>query len=149
MDDVKAYLESTGPATEGLFNILNNYAWSKLNTLVERTEARKLYRLNETRAEFEANDVARDVISGAILQIAYAAIDKYSSISEKPSSVHEFEQNINSLAHSLPNSRLNKNRMFDLPLKFCIGRKLGILPMGVIVYAGRMSVVMQLEQRAC
>jgi hypothetical protein len=135
MEDAKGYLTSTAPAVEGLFKLMNQYGWGKMRVIVELTECKSRAELKKAKAAFSSKDVARDVISGSILQIAYAAIDVYAPSIQKPQKVLEFEAEINKML----TSSLKKPRCkhFELPKAFCVGRLLGHLPIGLVIYAAR------------
>lgn len=135
MEDALSYMIATEPAAEGLFKLLNAYAWSKMRALVDLTKSRTREELEKHKESFTSTDVARDVISGSILQIAYVALDRYAKPSGKSKNVIHFESEINRLIKENPNTRAKGP--FSLPDRFCVGRDIGQLPMGMLIYAGR------------
>jgi len=134
MDDAKSYLTSTTPATEGLFKLLNQYGWQKMRAIVDMTKSTTRDEIEEHKSKYSSVDVAREVIAGSILQIAFVAIKEYGVPQEKPPLVLEFEEQINKLISASPKTRC-KN--FSLPAGFCVGRELGHLPIGLVIYAAR------------
>lgn len=138
MQDARSYLEDTRSATAGLFNLLNQYGWEKMRKLVDLMNSKTKSELDVHKANFSSNDIAREVIAGSILQIAYVAIAKYGSPPAKSPNVITFESQINRLIKAHPKAtRWKKKTAFELPVKFCIGRDLDHLPLGMVVYAGR------------
>lgn len=135
METARSYIERTKPAAEGLFKILNSYAWEKIRAFVEITKSRTRDDLDARKAEFEATDVAREVIAGSILQLAYFAIDSFAVFSAKSEGALHFESEINRLVRESPKARVKG--AFSLPEKFCVGRDIGDLPLGMLVFAGR------------
>jgi hypothetical protein len=94
MEDAKAYLTSTEPAMEGLFRLLNQYGWHKVRAIVDIVNSKTRQNLKIGKTNYSSVDVARDVIAGSILQIAYVAIKQYSVVSDKPDSVLDFVSKI-------------------------------------------------------
>ena len=135
METARSYLERTKPAAEGLFKLLNGYDWDKMRAFVELTRVRTLEELNVRKGAFEATDVAREVIAGSILQLAYFAIDKFVVFAGKSAGALHFESEMNRLLHESSKPRIKGS--FSLPEKFCVGREIGDLPLGMLVFAGR------------
>ncbi len=136
MEDSRTFMESTRPAAEGLFQLLHQYGWQKMRAFVALTKSKTRGELDANNAEFGSNDIAREVIAGSILQIAYVAIAKYASPGAKsPNAVH-FESEVNRLIRENP-QRVRRSDNFELPSQFCVGRDIGDLPLGMIIYAGR------------
>jgi hypothetical protein len=135
MEDARSYLIATAPATEGLFKLLNSYGWAKMRALVELTKSRTREELEEHKESFSSTDVAREVIAGSILQIAYVALSRYAVPSGKSTNALHFASEINRLIRENPSTRTKGP--FSLPDKFCVGREIGHLPMGMLIYAGR------------
>ncbi|GAO35481.1 hypothetical protein SCT_0868 [Sulfuricella sp. T08] len=135
MEGAHSYMTSTAPATEGLFRLLNSYGWHKMQAFVELTKSRTREELDKHKENFSSTDVAREVIAGSILQIAYVAIERYAVRKGKSDNALYFESEINRLIQENPKAR--SKRAFLLPEEFCVGRDIGHLPMGMIVYAGR------------
>lgn len=137
MEDALSYMISTAPAAEGLFRLLNEYGWQKMQAFFDRTKSKTIQELALHTDTFSSTDVAREVIAGSILQIAYFAIESHAVQKGKsPNAVH-FETEINRLIRENPNTRWKKGGAFALPDKFCIGRDIGHLPLGIVVFAGR------------
>lgn len=128
---------STAPATEGLFRLLNEYGWQKMRAFVDLTNSKTRAELEERKEAFSSTDVAREVIAGSILQIAYIAIERYAVQKGKSEKALHFEAEINRLILENPNTRWKANKPFVLPDEFCVGREIGDLPLGMIVFAGR------------
>ena len=105
-----------------------------MRAIVDIVNSKTRQSLKIGKTNYSSVDVARDVIAGSILQIAYVAIKQYSVVSDKPASVLEFESKINALIDCSPSARC---KHFSLPLVFCVGRHLGELPIGLVVYAAR------------
>lgn len=139
MQDARTYMEDTRPAVEGLFRLLNQYDWQGMREIVAVINSKTEGELAANKANLGSKDIAREVIAGSILQIAYVAIAKYACPAAKSSNVISFESGINKLmkAESGHVRKDIKKKTFELPKKFCIGRDFGLLPLGMIVYAGR------------
>jgi hypothetical protein len=135
MEDARSYMVNTAPATEGLFKLLNEYGLHKMRAFVDLTKSKTRKELERHKANFTSVDVAREVIAGSILQIAYIAIKRYAVFKGKSENSLHFESEINRLIRENPNAR-SKNH-FSLPDEFCVGRDIGHLPLGMIVYAAR------------
>lgn len=134
MDDPKSYLTTTAPATEGLFKLLNQYGWQKMHAIVDMTKSKTRDEIEEHKSQYSSVDVAREVIAGSILQIAFVGIKEYGASQGKSPLVNEFEEQINKLVSTSPEARC---KSFSLPASFCIGRELGHLPIGIVIYAAR------------
>ena len=134
MEDAKGYLKNTAPAAEGLFKLLKQYGWHRMRAFVDTTNAKTRSKLEKAKSDYSSVDIARDVIAGSILQIAYFAIKRYAPHLEKTESVLEFERKINEIVAAKPSARC---KHFSLPQTFCVGRSLGHLPIGLIIYAAR------------
>lgn len=105
-----------------------------MRAIVEICNAQTRDALKVGKANYASVDIARDVIAGSILQIAYVAIKQYAANADKPDSVLKFESKINAMIASAPNARC---KHFELPVDFCVGRNLGELPIGLVIYAAR------------
>jgi hypothetical protein len=134
VENAKSYLVKTEPATEGLFKLLNKYGWHKMRAIVEICNSQTRDALKVGKANYASIDIARDVIAGSILQIAYSAINQYAAKVDKPDSVLKFESKINTMLAVAPNARC---KHFELRAEFCVGRNLGELPIGLVIYAAR------------
>lgn len=138
MQDARTYIEDTRPAVEGLFKLLNQYNLQEMREIVGVMNSKTKAELEADKANLGSKDIAREVIAGSILQIAYVAIKKYGPPVTKSSNVAKFESGINEFIKENPSKvRWKKKRAFELPNEFCIGRDLGFLPLGTVVYAGR------------
>jgi hypothetical protein len=137
MEDARSYMECTAPAAEGMFRLLNEYGWQKVRSIADLTKSKTSEELERYTSEFTSTDVAREIIAGSILQIAYFAIDRFGARSGKSKSAVHFETEINRLIRETPNTRWKKKEPFTLPERFCVGRDIGDVPLGVVVYAGR------------
>jgi hypothetical protein len=128
-------MTSTAPAVEGLFNLLNSYSRQKMRAFVDLTKSRTSEELERHNEDFSSTDMAREVIAGSIFQIAYFAIKRYAVFKGKSGNALHFESEINRILRENPKAR-SKN-VFSLPEEFCVGRDIGHLPLGIIVYAAR------------
>lgn len=135
MKDARTYMLETSPATEGLFKLLNQYGWQRMRAIVGLTKVKTRSELTVHKRDFSSVEIAREVIAGSILQIAYVAIAKYAAPLEKSPNTLRFESEINRLIRENPDSA--RTKQFSLPLQFCVGRDIGHLPLGVVVFAGR------------
>lgn len=133
MSTASAYFQSIEPAAIGLFKLLNDYGWHKMRAFVELTKTSREEFTNR-RSDFESVDTAREVIAGSILQLAYFAIKRHGVSSGKSKAARHFESQMNRLISELPKPR---KKTFVLPDQFCVGREIGDLPIGMIIYAGR------------
>lgn len=129
------YLERTKPAAEGLFKLLNGYDWDKTRSFAELTKVRTREEFDIQKRDFETTDVAREVIAGSILQLAYFAIDSFAVHEGKSAGALHFESEMNRLLKESSKPRMKGS--FSLPEKFCVGRDIGDLPLGMLVFAGR------------
>lgn len=127
-------MQSTDLASRGLFELLDKYHTHKIEAFVDIFNSNDANALATHRQNYTSVDIAREVISGSILQIAYAAINDYSNPSKKSDGAIYFESEINRLIGEYSNARTKK---LNLPNKFCVGRELGDLPIGMVIYAAR------------
>jgi hypothetical protein len=128
------YFQSIEPAALGLFKLLNGYGWHKMRAFVELTKTSSREEFANRRSDFESVDTAREVIAGSILQLAYFAIKRHGVPSGKSTAALHFEAQMNRLIGQLANPRA---KTFVFPEQFCVGREIGDLPIGMIIYAGR------------
>lgn len=127
----ESYLNSTEPAVQHMFTALQIY-----NQLTPRPSLEP-YRMKDgvitlsaeqaigyLKNEIDAMslDLAKATLCGAILQVAYAGIKQNSSNSVVPDSCQHF-----SISPTSPN------------VKFCIGRQVHGIPIGIIIYAARVQ----------
>lgn len=135
MEDARSYLDSIAPAAEALFKTLSDYGWTKMRAFVDITKVKTREELEVFNREYGAIDIAREVISGSILQLAYFGIKQFGVFTGKSTGAIHFEAEMNRLLRECSKPRMNKE--FFLPQAFCVGRDIGDLPLGMIVYAGR------------
>lgn len=148
MEDARSYMVGTAPAAEGMFRLLNEYGWQKMRAFVELTKSKTCEELERYKDDFSGTDVAREIIAGSILQIAYVAIERFAVRGEKSKGAVHFESEINRLIRENPSTRWKKGA-FALPEAFCVGRDIGDLPLGVVVFAGRNQYNHFGENRLC
>lgn len=134
MRDGHSYLASTAPATEGLFKLLNQYGWQKMRALADLLNVKTRDEFDQHHAAFTCVDVAREVVAGSILQIAYVGIKKFAVAQAKSVETLNFEDGMNKIIAELPNPRIVQ---LLLPDGFCVGKLIGNLPFGMVVYAAR------------
>lgn len=134
MEDAKSFLINTEPALKGLFNLLNGYGWQKMRAFVDMTNSKTREQLDSHKSNFSSVDVAREIIAGSILQIAFVAVKEYAVPEGKSKGVLRFELEMNRLIQENPNAR---TKSLNLPGSFCVGREIGDLPIGLIIYASR------------
>ncbi|MBG3852377.1 MULTISPECIES: hypothetical protein [Xanthomonas] len=79
--------------------------------------------------------VACEMLAGSLIVLAHKIIDLHGASPVKGTGALHFESEINRLIHDYPGARIKKK--FELPLKFCVGREVGHLPLGVIVHGAR------------
>lgn len=149
MEDACTYIAETAPAAEGLFRLLNEFGWQKMRAVVDLTNSQTREDIDQHKHAFSSTDVAREVIAGAILQIAYVAIERFAVRGEKSKNAAHFEVEINRLIKENPATRWKRKPPFALPEGFCVGRDIGDLPLGVVVYAGRNQYNHFGEDRLC
>ncbi|MDP2170622.1 MAG: hypothetical protein Q8J96_09390 [Rhodocyclaceae bacterium] len=142
-------MTGTAPAAEGLFRLLNGYGWQKMQAFVDLTKSKTIQESAQHKEEFSSTDVAREVIAGSILQIAYFAIEGHAVRRGKSLNAVHFETEINRLIRENPNTRRKKGSTFSLPDKFCVGRDIGHLPLGIVVFAGRNQYNHFTNERLC
>lgn len=87
--------------------------------------------LNSSGAEY----VAVEMLAGSLIVLAHKIIDLHGALPIKSAGALHFESEINRLIRDYPAARIKKK--FELPLKFCVGREVGHLPLGIIVYGAR------------
>lgn len=149
MEDARSYMVGTAPAAEGMFRLLNEYGRQKMRAFVDLTKSKTLEEFELSKGKFSSTDVAKEIIAGSILQIAYVAIERFAVRGEKSKNAVHFETEINRLIRETPTTRWKKKEPFTLPDGFCVGRDIGDLPLGVVVYAGRNQYNHFGEKRLC
>lgn len=124
------FLETTKPAVEHCFIGLGEYYSEKLPTFFDyvdkngkitigKHEARKITLKYE---EFFALEEARAILAGSILQVAFSALKNYST----GSYISDECKNLGVKAKSSN-------------LKMCVGRIVHNIPIGLMIYAGRIQ----------
>lgn len=137
---VAAYLSETLSAVEGMFRILRTFNSERLRAIVELLNGPIVGRgqLEARQAKIEAHRTAREVVAGSVIQIAFHAINRFSHTIEKPASVLAFEEQLNAMIENpSPGKLLRVKGPFQFPTKFCMGRQIGGMPVGLIIYAAR------------
>ena len=137
MNDAVTYLRQTETAVMGLFGLLRQYNFDKIKGIAEllSSKTRRIGELREFKEKDSAVNTALDVIAGSILQIAYIAIRDYARPTSKTTGALHFESEIRRLIRENPDQA--KITKFELPAQFCVGRDIGDLPIGMIIYAAR------------
>lgn len=134
MKNGETFLRQTAPAADGLFRLLNQYGWQKMRAWIKRSKPQTHAEFEQRHAEFEANDVAREIVAGSILQLAFMGLKQCSLPWPKSPETLGFESAMNNIDSVLPKPRVNK---FSLPDEWCVGRLIGNLPLGIVIYACR------------
>ncbi len=116
--------------------MLNQYGRQKLRAIIGLTKIKTRGELEVQKESISSTDIAREIVAGSILQIAYVAIARYAKPVEKSNNALFFESEQNRLIREYPNLKPRVKKI-ELPLRFCVGRDVGHLPLGMIVYAGR------------
>ena len=127
-------MKETAPAAEGLFKLVNQYGWQKMRAWANRVNSKTRKEFDSHHADFGATDAAREIIAGSILQLAFIGIKQHGFPSPKSPETLEFERGMNDIIAELPKPRV---KQLSLPEELCVGRLVGNLPLGIVVYAGR------------
>lgn len=131
MESAENYLSTTEPAIQYMFMVLEIY-----RQLTPRPSLRDyknddgVIRLTQEQAknylgaeiDSMSLDIAKSTLCGAIVQVAYSGIKQFSTITDVPKNCQEY--------NIYPNSA---------KAKFCVGRKVHDLPIGLIIYAARIQ----------
>ena len=124
------YLADTEPAVQHMFLGLSGYYSERLPSILQYRDEAGVIRmtkveneefLNAYKAHF-ALEIARAALAGSILQIAYSALKQY------PSGATVNPQFLN----------LGVKRVNPQPA-FCVGRLVRNIPIGLLIYAGRIQ----------
>ena len=134
MEDAKSFMTTTEPAIAGLFRLLNTYEHHKMRAFIDIVNSKTLGESSKHQKNYTSVDIAREVISGSIIQIAYIATKLYAKLNEKPHCAIRFEAEINRL---IKENKSTKAKPISFPEKFCVGREIGGLPIGLIIFAAR------------
>ncbi len=124
------YLETTEPAVKHFFDGLNEYYAMKPPSIAQYVDKSGLVRMSKSESEsfvqkhedFFVLEYARAILAGSILQVANTAIKMYSpggQLTEQCKSLGVSEGS---------------------PLaKMCVGREVHNIPIGLLIYAGRIQ----------
>ncbi len=126
----QAYLNSTEPALQHLFDGLNAYDSTKLPSISQYVDENGLFKMKKEENEsflraYEdsfALEFARSTLAGSILQVAYLCLKQYSPSPEDSSICDKFN--------------IQRNSSIE---KFCRGRQVRGIPIGLLIYAGRVQ----------
>jgi hypothetical protein len=128
---IKYYLADTRPAVESQFGVLAAYSsMTKPPSLEKFSDKKGVVKLSLDDAKEYINakmnslalEFAKSVIAGSILQVAYLAIKLYSNNNVIPNSASQLGVKKKSAA-----------------LPFAIGREEKSIPLGLLIYAGRIQ----------
>ena len=125
--DYKTYLIETEPAVKHLFSGLSKYDSVYYPSITDYTDSTGRVNMSKKEAEFVVKasenylfyDFSRAILAGSILQVAFKYIELFSKNMRIPESCLEIG--------------VNKNKT----VKYCIGREIHNLPLGLYIYAGR------------
>jgi hypothetical protein len=134
MDDVRRYFEETKVAIVRLFEVLLEYRQDKMRGLVKVANTKSRDEFEQARTHFNSKDLAREIVAGAILQVAYMAIKQFSENDIKPDEIVKFESRVRELIRTDDRVRCRK---FSYQSRYCIGRHIGAIPIGLVIFAGR------------
>ena len=126
----KAYLKSTEPAVQHLFNGLNTYDVMNLPPILKYVDETGLVKMTKEENEsflksyqdFFDLEFARATLAGSILQVAYLGLKQYSSGLEDAAIYAKFNVQSGSSVQ-----------------RFCRGRQVHRIPIGLLIYAGRVQ----------
>lgn len=134
MNTAAEYLEKTESATRHLFTAIEEYLGKLREGVVSvqlpfgsgqraiyqewrQTNLEDLEHAQNARRDFRAESFALSTICGAVLQIAAKGLEVYSK---------------NTNIHAVPSKLVKQNQA-----KYCVGREIQGIPLGLIIYAGR------------
>lgn len=135
------------PALEGLFKILLEYNNYKIGSFVDIANSVSKDDLIKNQKIYKSKDHARDIVAGAIIQIAYMLLEKFGLSGVKGSGALHFEKEVNRMISECEDTRYKGKKPLQLPLHFCLGREIGDLPLGVVIYAARNQYAHWQEER--
>ena len=134
MEAADSFFEGSKLAVAGLFDLLKRDRAAKTRTIVGLFSDAKP--CAQKIAELKGRELSREFIAGAIFQMAYVSIERYAKSHGKSAGAEHFESEIRRLRAEAPaRTRLKKDLV--LPDTFCVGRDVGHLPLGVVIYAAR------------
>ena len=131
MKSTDSYLQNTEPAIQHMFLALEMYRGMTPRPSLEKYKDNDgVIRLSQDQAkdylkaevDSMSLDVAKSTLSGGIVQVAYAGIKQFSTNKDVPQNCQQFD--------ITPSST---------KAKFCVGRKVHDLPIGLIIYAARIQ----------
>lgn len=136
METLEDYFINTDCAIKSLFDMLSEYEknrFSKVINFIINVQNNKvqLSDIKNYKTEFNSIIFSKHIIAGSILQIAYMAIKIYSKNKTKSLFLQMAEQYINQY------NKDDSKRKFCFDKKFCIGKIVEDIPMGLIIYTGR------------
>lgn len=131
MESAENYLSTTEPAIQHMFMALEMYRQlTPRPSLREYKNDDGVIRLTQGQAKnyLDAEidsmslDIAKSTLCGAIVQVAYSGIKQFSTNTDVPRNCQEYDISPKSAK-----------------AKFCVGRKVHELPIGLIIYAARIQ----------
>lgn len=129
-----AFFAGIRHTTSELFKLLQEEREAEFIDFVELLKSTPISPLQ--LAESKGRTYSMELIAGSILQIAYTTIKTYGIPRGKSAGAVHFESEIERLRTEFPDKARIKKR-FLLPEQFCVGRDIGHLPLGIVVYAAR------------
>ena len=117
MDTLEEYLQKTETAAQTLFEGIDKYM--EIIKSIPLPDVGISEEWREAEKQFLYESFAMATLSGAVLQLAYMAIRQYSNHGSVP---ERFD------------ALIKKDSLAE---KFCIGREIRFVPIGLIIYAGR------------
>ena len=117
MDTLEEYLQKTETAAQTLFEAIDKYI--KIINSFPPHAVGISEEWREAENQFLYESFAMATLCGAVLQLAYMAIKQYSNNGSVP-------ERFSALIKTHPPAK-----------KFCIGREIQSVPIGLIIYAGR------------
>ena len=121
-------------ASKKLYEVLRQFSGEQVTAFYELLNNKEVNKIGKITAAMSETRQAREIVAGSIIQIAHALIRDNSDFIEKPPGLVNFESQMNRM---LEESGSKKAGKFKFPDEFCVGRMIGDLPVGVIVYAAR------------
>jgi hypothetical protein len=126
----QAYLNSTEPAVQHLFEGLNSYDTMKLPSIQQYVDKTGLVKMTKEENEsflksyqdFFALEFARATLAGSILQVAYLGLKQNSPGPDDAAACAKFSIQSGSAVE-----------------RFCRGRQVHGIPIGLLIYAGRVQ----------
>ncbi len=128
--NAQEYMNSTGPAVQHLFDGLNAYDSTNLPSISQYVDDTGLVKMTKEENEFFlkayedsfALEFARATLAGSILQVAYLGLKLHSPGPEDVAICAKFNIQRNSSLEG-----------------FCRGRQVHGIPIGLLIYAGRVQ----------